>query len=226
MKNIIARGGVEFIAVLLGISGSLWIDNNKDLKELNYQIERSLYALSETLKSDKKVLEKYIKIDFKKKIVHFEYIQNDDSVKYSSDTRLRKAFENTTTNAGIRLDNTIFNSLESLGLIYKIEDDSLRNGILNLYQKRYVFLKEITDYHLHTIQQMDEVILENFVMSKETRMWNLDYSNNMTRKNIIENQLFQNYLAANKSTHSILEFLCKSILKDVNKLIDQLNSEN
>ena len=40
MKNIIARGGVEFIAVLLGISGSLWIDNNKDLKELNYQIER------------------------------------------------------------------------------------------------------------------------------------------------------------------------------------------
>ena len=226
MKNIIARGGVEFIAVLLGISGSLWIDNNKDLKELNYQIERSLYALSETLKSDKKVLEKYINIDFKKKIVHFEYIQNDDSVKYSSDSRLRKAFENTTTNAGIRLDNTIFNSLESLGLIYKIEDDSLRNGILNLYQKRYVFLKEITDYHLHTIQQMDEVILENFVMSKETRMWNLDYSNKMTRKNIIENQLFQNYLAANKSTHSILEFLCKSILKDVNKLIVQLNSEN
>ena len=226
MKNIIARGGVEFIAVLLGISGSLWIDNNKDLKELNYQIERSLHALSETLKSDKKVLEKYINIDYKKKIVHFEYIQNDDSVKYSSDSRLRKAFENTTTNAGIRLDNTIFNSLESLGLIYKIEDDSLRNGILNLYQKRYVFLKEITDYHLHTIQQMDEVILENFVMSKETRMWNLDYSNNMTRKNIIENQLFQNYLAANKSTHSILEFLCKSILKDVNKLIVQLNSEN
>ena len=226
MKNIIARGGVEFIAVLLGISGSLWIDNNKDLKELNYQIERSLHALSETLKSDKKVLEKYINIDFKKKIVHFEYIQNDDSVKYSSDTRLRKAFENTTTNAGIRLDNTIFNSLESLGLIYKIEDDSLRNGILNLYQKRYVFLKEITDYHLHTIQQMDEVVLENFVMSKETTMWNLDYSNKMTRKNILENQLFQNYLAANKSTHSILNFLCKSILKDVNKLINQLDSKN
>ena len=87
-------------------------------------------------------------------------------------------------------------------------------------------MKEITDYHLHTIQQMDEVILENFVMSKKTRMWNLDYLNKMTRKNIIENQLFQNYLAANKSTHNILEFLCKSILNDVNKLIDQLNSEN
>ena len=73
---------------------------------------------------------------------------------------------------------------------------------------------------------MDEVILENFVMSKKTRMWNLDYSNNLTRKNIIDNQVFQNYLAANKSTHSILEFLCKNILNDVNNLIDQLNSKN
>ena len=225
MNKILAKGGVEFIAVLLGISGSIWIDNNKDVRELSYQIERSLHALSETLKSDKTALESYID-NYKKKIVHFEYIQNNDSVKFSSDERLRIAFENTTTNAGIRLDNTIFNSLESLGLIYKIEDDSLRNGILNLYQKRYVFLKEITDYHLHTIQQMDEVILENFVMSKKTRMWNLDYSNNLARKNIIDNQVFQNYLAANKSTHSILEFLCKNILNDVNDLIEQLSSKN
>tara|TARA_B110000438_G_scaffold99609_1_gene98563 strand:+ start:134 stop:802 length:669 start_codon:yes stop_codon:yes gene_type:complete len=219
MKNILARGGIEFIAVLLGISGSLWIDNNKDTKEVNYQIERSLHALKETLKSDSKTLEKYI-LNFENKIVHFEYIQNNDSVMFSSDEKLRIAFENTTTNAGIRLDNTIFNSLESLGLIYKINNDSLRNGILNLYQKRYVFLKEITDYHLHTIQQMDEVILDNFIMSKTTRMWNLDYSDNTTRRNIINNQKFQNYLAANKSTHSILEFLCKNILNDVKDLID------
>ena len=27
MKNILARGGIEFIAVILGISGSLWIDD-------------------------------------------------------------------------------------------------------------------------------------------------------------------------------------------------------
>ena len=29
MKNILARGGIEFISVLLGISGSLWIDKFK-----------------------------------------------------------------------------------------------------------------------------------------------------------------------------------------------------
>ena len=34
MKTILARGGIEFLAVLLGISGSLWIDNNNKSLEL------------------------------------------------------------------------------------------------------------------------------------------------------------------------------------------------
>ena len=45
MKNIIARGGSSLLRFYWNrISLD---DNNKDLKELNYQIERSLYALSE-----------------------------------------------------------------------------------------------------------------------------------------------------------------------------------
>ena len=27
MKNLLARGGIEFLAVLFGISGSLWVDD-------------------------------------------------------------------------------------------------------------------------------------------------------------------------------------------------------
>ena len=30
MKNILARGGIEFLAVLLGITASLWIDKNQN----------------------------------------------------------------------------------------------------------------------------------------------------------------------------------------------------
>ena len=57
-------------------------------------------------------------------------------------------------------------------------------------------------------------------------MWNLDYSNSLERKNITDNQVFQNYLAANKSTHSILEIIKKNILNDVNDLIEKLNLKN
>ena len=37
MKNVLARGGIEFLAVLLGISGSLWIDDYSEKKELDKQ---------------------------------------------------------------------------------------------------------------------------------------------------------------------------------------------
>ena len=33
MKKLLARGGIEFLAVLLGISGSLWIDQNQNLRK-------------------------------------------------------------------------------------------------------------------------------------------------------------------------------------------------
>lgn len=40
MKNILARGGIEFLAVLLGISGSLWIENNKQEAELQLEKQK------------------------------------------------------------------------------------------------------------------------------------------------------------------------------------------
>ena len=39
MMKVLARGGIEFLAVLLGITGSLWIDQNQEIRrEKEYQI--------------------------------------------------------------------------------------------------------------------------------------------------------------------------------------------
>ena len=38
MKNILARGGIEFLAVFLGIALSLWVDDYRQEKELNNRI--------------------------------------------------------------------------------------------------------------------------------------------------------------------------------------------
>ena len=38
MKNILARGGVEFVAVFLGITFSLWIDDYRESKELRAKL--------------------------------------------------------------------------------------------------------------------------------------------------------------------------------------------
>ena len=52
MKNILARGGIEFIAVLLGLSGSLWIDSNIKENESREQNEEILTRLYHNLRSD------------------------------------------------------------------------------------------------------------------------------------------------------------------------------
>ena len=44
MRNIFARGGIEFLAVLLGITTSLYIDNNNKVKELDKQT-KEVYSL-------------------------------------------------------------------------------------------------------------------------------------------------------------------------------------
>jgi len=47
MNKILARGGIEFLAVLIGLSGSLWIDNSikeNEHKEQNKKILTRLYS--------------------------------------------------------------------------------------------------------------------------------------------------------------------------------------
>ena len=40
MKNILAKGGIEFLAVFLGIALSLWVDDFRE--ELEFAIEKDL----------------------------------------------------------------------------------------------------------------------------------------------------------------------------------------
>lgn len=57
MKNILARGGIEFIAVLLGISGSLWIDQNKELRQKNEYEVTLLNSIYSDINQTEKFLE-------------------------------------------------------------------------------------------------------------------------------------------------------------------------
>ena len=52
MKNIFARGGVEFLAVLLGISLSLWVDENSTKKEIHQALQKDLINIRADLKKD------------------------------------------------------------------------------------------------------------------------------------------------------------------------------
>jgi len=57
MKNILARGGIEFIAVLLGISGSLWIDQKQELRQKNEYEATLLNSIYSDINQTEKFLE-------------------------------------------------------------------------------------------------------------------------------------------------------------------------
>ena len=57
MKNILARGGIEFIAVLLDISGSLWIDKNQELRQKNEYEVTLLNSIYSDINQTEKFLE-------------------------------------------------------------------------------------------------------------------------------------------------------------------------
>jgi hypothetical protein len=156
-------------------------------------------------------------------ISHFNFIQNEDSIKESSNERLKIAFEQTTIPRSINLDFTIFSSMESSGLIYKIQNDELRNKILKLFQSHYTSLIEIFDYDLENVKKMDNVIINDFIISKQSVMWNLDYKHPSTRRDIVENQIFQNYMAGNKSTKIIMVRIIGRLVEQVDDLINELN---
>ena len=222
MKNLFMRGGIEFMAVLLGISASLWLENNRTERELKSQLNQSLKALKLSIIEDKKSMNQFIE-NHDELISHFNFIQNEDSIKESSNERLKIAFEQTTIPRSINLDFTIFSSMESSGLIYKIQNDELRNKILKLFQSHYTSLIEIFDYDLENVKKMDNVIIKDFIISKQSVMWNLDYKHPSTRRDIVENQIFQNYMAGNKSTKIIMVRIIGRLVEQVDDLINELN---
>lgn len=52
MKSLLARGGVEFIAVLLGISLSLYVDENSKKKEIQLALQKDLISIRADLEKD------------------------------------------------------------------------------------------------------------------------------------------------------------------------------
>ena len=60
MKNILARGGVEFVAVFLGIALSLWVDDYREEKELTDRITEDYENIFYEVKSNIKIIEEII----------------------------------------------------------------------------------------------------------------------------------------------------------------------
>ena len=52
MKNVLARGGIEFLAVFLGIALSLWVDDYRENRELENRLNEDFQKIYKEIESN------------------------------------------------------------------------------------------------------------------------------------------------------------------------------
>ena len=141
MKSILTRGGIEFLAVLLGISGSLWIDIyskekeiytalNQDISNIKLDIQQDLEEIN---KIDSLITIGLAKIDLFLKITNKEInVEELESAIFSNFT----GFTNTFFPMG-----SSYLVAQKSGRINKIENQKLLKSISKYYQNSYERLK-------------------------------------------------------------------------------------
>ena len=214
MKHILARGGIEFLAVLLGITGSLLIDEKKNDQQLISQVNSSLHALRGEMETNIANLEKF-KEFFPKALPMLDFVIRADSLEYLSEKDLDLYSQRSATNWGSKLNDRVFNSMEASGLIYKITNDSLRSKILDLYQDTYERYAYLLDYDLTHIQKFDDISLLAFELRDDSvsTNWAIDWQNKNNFIQFKDNVHVRNFLIANRGTKRLMRNSVPRILK-------------
>ena len=132
MKNILARGGIEFIAVFLGLGLSLWVDeylNEKEFKEQNFITLQRLYNNLENDSTDinwniNTVTQKIKSASWVEKWCDEGMPYNDSSSIYISGLAITKLFLNNVEE---------YNSLKSSGKMGLLNNDELIKALHDYY---------------------------------------------------------------------------------------------
>ena len=146
MKNILARGGVEFLAVFIGIILSLYVDENRDHRAMQDKNIKNLRSLGNELDQRISYIDKKIS-QYERDINIGEYVIDNwkkiDLGRIDSLTKNDRGIILTLkAYRAINLPISVYNSLNSDGSIGLLENDSIKILIDNLYE---VFPSHIVD---------------------------------------------------------------------------------
>ena len=142
MKNILARGGVEFLAVLLGITLSLWVDENSKSKEIDLALRKDLINIRADLKKDIIEIERIDSLKSKgldQLEIYLDIINNNLELEDVDSTLLIKNYDDISYTF-FPMGSSYLVSLNS-GRINYIEDLELIIALSKYYQNSYERIK-------------------------------------------------------------------------------------
>lgn len=155
MKNLLARGGIEFLAVFLGIGFSLYVDQWREESEIKDRLLGDYEAIQNDLATDMPYLEEIIR-DWELNVndcrTCLEMLNDDSNFEYEK-------FIHFETNQGRGASGTFYGTKAayqaaiSSGRLTYFGTDQLANEIGKLYEHHYARLAEngeaFTSYFLH-----------------------------------------------------------------------------
>ncbi len=190
MNKMLTRGGIEFLAVLLGISGSLWLDDRAQYaSDRKYEIE-AYQRLSNALTLDIEGLEEDAKENVRMidvldlMINNIEAIPNDSMVLYIDITQSYSDMETHISD---------YETLKNTGRLYNITDIDMLQRIIDMYDKKYGEIDDWKAEDKRAIWLQDEFFISNYAMQPSSKWTTLkNISNDRSRLN--SDKTYRNHL--------------------------------
>tara|TARA_B110000438_G_C15816270_1_gene652099 strand:+ start:1100 stop:1786 length:687 start_codon:yes stop_codon:yes gene_type:complete len=226
MKNLFARGGIEFLAVLLGISGSLWMENNRQIKLEDEQIFNTLHSLKEELITLKEYSERY-----KQKILRdynicesilINWGNNDIDLLSNQELEGRDLVLTIKAYRAFHPPISIFNSLKSDGSIGLIKNSNIKTKINNVYEVSFSHIQEGVYNERNLYQNLSEYMILNYpyLLADDK---NSKYS--IALKQFLNDEVALAYIIEKNSMRNFLSGLISRYITRVDELTFLIQSE-
>jgi len=222
MRNLLARGGIEFIAVVLGISGSLWIDDwstsRSDISE-----EYSAYVrLSKAMEQDIVNLEKELEKNNKMVEVINYLINNINDIEADS---LVLYIDQTQSYVTLMPQLSDYEALKSTGKLYKVSDFDLLQKIIDLYDIKYGEIERLMVEDKRAIFMQDEFFIQNYAM-KPAKEWTTLKDAKADLNRIKLDKVYMNYLVFMYKVKMQVNERWATLIEDIKIVKNEIDLKN
>ena len=218
MEKLLTRGGVELIAVVLGITLSLWVDDKKDLSVVKKNNVKTLKSIKAEVALRIKYIDRKMN-QYKRDIKVGDYIiKNWNKIDYDSIASITKNDRDIilTLKAyrAINLPTSIYNSLNSDGSIGKLEQDSIKIILNDLYEVIPAHIVDGVENERVLYHSFNEYIIKNYPIIVNDAVGKKEYDD---YGRFFDDDVVLGYVL--EKTH-LRKFILKLITNYYNRLIE------
>lgn len=218
MEKLLTRGGVELIAVVLGITLSLWVDDKKDLSVVKKNNVKTLKSIKTEVALRIKYIDRKMN-QYKRDIEVGDYIiKNWNKIDYDSIASITKNDRDIilTLKAyrAINLPTSIYNSLNSDGSIGKLEQDSIKIILNDLYEVIPAHIVDGVENERVLYHSFNEYIIKNYPIIVNDAVGKKEYDD---YGRFFDDDVVLGYVL--EKTH-LRKFILKLITNYYNRLIE------